>query len=133
LRSTTIRREYLDQTLFGTKAILNGSSTATRFTTTDIAATLDWRESRGLSGVVHLPIQLQTLTHTAGENTATGSFRPRRPLELQFDTHRSTILKVPDNRVSILGRGRVRVYLTGGFTAGEDPDFDGSKNLLRSV
>src|SRR5208282_4889801 len=36
---------------FGTKAILNASSTATRFTTTDIAATPDWPESRRLSAV----------------------------------------------------------------------------------
>src|SRR5208337_2851729 len=30
----------------------------------------------------------QTFTHTAGENTATASFRPPPQLELYFDTHR---------------------------------------------
>jgi hypothetical protein len=38
--------------------------------------------------VARLRIQSQTLTHTAGENTATASFRPRPPLELYFATDR---------------------------------------------
>jgi hypothetical protein len=85
----TIRREYLDQTCFGTKAILNGSSTATKVTTTYIAATSDWPESLRLSAVALLRILSQTFTHTAGENTATASFRPPPQLDLYFATHRT--------------------------------------------
>ena len=71
----------------GTKAIWNGSSTATKSTTTDIAATPDWPASPRLNEVVLLPIQSQTLTHTAGENTATASFKTRPPLEWHFSLH----------------------------------------------
>ena len=35
-----------------------------------------------------LRIQSQTLPHTAGENTATASLRPRPPPELYLATHR---------------------------------------------
>ena len=52
----TIRREYLDQTFVLNQAILNGSSIATKFTTTNIAATPDWSESRRLSAVARLRI-----------------------------------------------------------------------------
>ena len=84
----TIRREYLDQTLFLEPGrSLNGSSTATKVTTTDIAATPDWPESLRLSAVALLRILSQTFTHTAGENTATASFRPPPQLELFFATH----------------------------------------------
>ena len=40
------------------------------------------------SAAGRLPIQSLTLTHTAGENTATASFRPPPQLELYFATHR---------------------------------------------
>src|SRR5208282_1001613 len=48
----------------------------------------DWAiaESRRLSRVALLRIQSQPLTHTAGDYTATVSFRPRPPLELYFAT-----------------------------------------------
>jgi len=41
-------------------------------------------ESRRLSAAALLRIQSRTLTHAAGENAATASFRPRPPRELQF-------------------------------------------------
>ena len=78
---------YLDQTLFWNQGDWNGSSIATKFTTTDIAATLDWPASPQLSAVAFLSIQSQTLTHTAGENTATASLRPRPSPELYFAAH----------------------------------------------
>jgi transposase InsO family protein len=73
--NTSIRR------FFGTKAILNGRSTATKFTTTDIAATPDWPASPRLNAVGPMRIRSQTFTHTVGENTATASFRLRPLLE----------------------------------------------------
>jgi len=47
-----------------------------------------------------LPIQLQTLTHTAGENTATASFRPSPPLELYLATHRLLGLTDENNQIA---------------------------------
>jgi transposase InsO family protein len=82
---------------FGTKAIWNGSSIATRFTTTDIAAKLDWPASPQFSVVALLPIQSQTLTHTAGENTATASLRPRPPPELYLATHKLGLVQYASN------------------------------------
>jgi hypothetical protein len=41
-----------------------------------------------LNAVALFRIQLQSLTHIAGENTVTAAFRLRPPLELYFATHR---------------------------------------------
>jgi hypothetical protein len=66
--------------------ISDSPHTAAKFSTTDIAATRDWPESRRLCAAAVLRILSQTLPHTAGENTATASFRLRPPLELYFAT-----------------------------------------------
>jgi len=52
----------------------------------DIAAPPDWPESPRLGAVALLRTLSQTLPHTAGENTAAASFKPRPPLEWYFAT-----------------------------------------------
>src|SRR5208283_5736142 len=85
----TIRRDYLDQTLFWTHGDLERKLDSYKVYYTDIAATPDWPDSRRRSAAALPLIQSQTLTHIAGENTATASFRLRPPLEWHFATHRS--------------------------------------------
>jgi transposase InsO family protein len=84
----TVRREYLDRTLFGTKAILSGSSRITRLITTNTGVTAGWPEPRRLNAAAQLLLQLQTFSHIAGGNTATPYFRPQLPHELEFATDR---------------------------------------------
>jgi len=79
---------------------LNGSSTATKVTTTDIAATPDWSESLRLSAGAPLRILSQTFTHTAGENTATAAFRPPPQPELYFAPHRENKQLAQDAEVA---------------------------------
>ena len=87
----TIRREHLDQTLFWNQGDLERKL--------DSYKVYDNRHRchTGLAGITPAqrggaPVDpFATSTHTAGENTATGSFRPRLPPELYFATHtRST-------------------------------------------
>ena len=56
--------------------------------TINIAATPLWQDSRRLREAVHSRLRLHASTHIAGADTATASFRPRAPRELQFATHR---------------------------------------------
>ena len=85
----TVRREYLDRTLFGTKAILSGSSRIIRPITTNIGVTAGWPELRRLKGAACPHRQWQNLSHIPGGNIAMAYFRPQLPPELEFDTHRS--------------------------------------------
>ena len=87
----TVRREYLDRTLFlETKAILSGS--LPRITS---AYYNRHRCHSGLAGATPaqrsgLPLPpMAKLIHILGANIATAYFRPQLPPELEFDTDRS--------------------------------------------
>ena len=67
---------------------MNGSSIITRPITTNTAVTPGWPELPRLNAVAHPHTQSQTLSHIAGDNTATAYFRPPLPPELEFDTHK---------------------------------------------
>ena len=73
--------------------ILNANSIATKFTTTDIAATPDLSESPRRSEMALPPTQSQSLIHIAGDHIATASFRPRPPPEWYLATHRGNYIK----------------------------------------
>ena len=104
----TVRREYLDRTLFGTKAILSGSSRITRPITTNIGVTAGWPELRRLNGTAPPHRQWQNLTHIPGGNIARAYFRPQLPPELEFDTDtlpgaiRTVLLALLDQTVPII-------------------------------
>jgi transposase InsO family protein len=84
----TIRREYLDQTPFWNQGDLERKLDSYRVYYNRHRCHTGLAGITRLCAVALLPIQSQTFTHTAGENTATASFRPRPPLELYFATHR---------------------------------------------
>jgi hypothetical protein len=81
----TVRREYLNRTLFGTKAILTGSWIITKPITTNTVVTPGWPELRRLNGVAHPHSQSVDLSHIPGGNIATACFRPLLPPELEFE------------------------------------------------
>jgi hypothetical protein len=84
----TVRREYLDRTLFGTKAILRGSWRITKPITTNTGVTAGWPGLRRLNGVAHPHHQSQNWSHIPGGDIATVYFRLQPPPELEFATDR---------------------------------------------
>ena len=84
----TVRREYLDRTLFWNQSDLERSSRIARPITTSIGVTAGWPELRRLNGAACLHRQWQNLSHIPGGNIAKAYFRPQLPPELEFDTDR---------------------------------------------
>jgi len=73
----SVRREYLDRTLFfGTRGILSGSSRITKPITTNTRVTPDWEELGPLNAVSYPHTQSQNLSHMPGGNIALVYFRP---------------------------------------------------------
>jgi putative transposase len=83
----TIRREFSTGHCFGARAISSSSWKPNRRITTGIAVTPDWPGSRRLRGAVHFRLRPHASIRITGADTATASFKPRLPPELEFATH----------------------------------------------
>jgi len=90
----TIRREFLTGHCFGARAISSSSWKPTKRITTGIAVTPDWPGSRRLKGAVHFRLRPHASIRITGTDTATASFRPRLPPELEFATHTPTPVEI---------------------------------------
>ncbi len=85
----TVRREYLDRTLFWNQSDLERKLDITKPITTNTGATAGWPELRRPNGVECLDRQSQSLSHIPGGNIATAYFRPQLPPKLELDTDTS--------------------------------------------
>jgi transposase InsO family protein len=84
----TLRREYLDQTLFWNQSALERKLENYKPITTTTGVTARWPELRRLNAVAYPYRQSQNLSHIPGGNIATAYFRPQLLPELEFDTDR---------------------------------------------
>jgi putative transposase len=87
----TVRREYLDRTLFWNQSDLERKleNYKVYYNQHRCHSGLGWPELRPLNGAAYPHRQSQNLSHIPGGNIAKAHSRPQLPPELEFDTDRS--------------------------------------------